>query len=107
MKREKPEVVRMVIPVALFQKIQGTCRYHGSAYDENREIVEVCRAPRRTETGEIRAACSESVCPLCSCKETSKSIESFMEGVRNGFRSEGAAEDDGAETSEHSGSDET
>ena len=78
----------MVIPVALFQKIQGRCRYHGSAYDENKEIVDVCSMQRRTDSGEIWAACNESVCPLCSCKETSKSIESFMEGVRNGFPDE-------------------
>lgn len=84
----------MVIPVALFQKIQKTCRYHGSAYDENKEIVDVCSAPRRKEAGEIWAACNESVCQLCSCKESSKSIESFVEDVRNGFRPKCSDEND-------------
>ena len=47
-----------------FEKLREACRFSGCAYDEDKNVVDVCRAPRRQQPGESWAQCEEKSCPF-------------------------------------------
>lgn len=47
-----------------FEKLRKACRFFGRRHDADRNVVEVCRSPRRQDPGERFAACEERHCPF-------------------------------------------
>lgn len=93
----------MQIPFEVFQDV---CRFHGCAYDRDKEVVDVCRAPRR-QTSEGWAECEEKSCPFCANGNYAEIGKQYADGFFEGFSKKGTeAIDDEAETPEAPGSDE-
>lgn len=80
MKREKTEAWSMV--QLNFETFREACRFSGCAYDEdkNKNVVDVCRAPRRQQP-EGWAECEEKSCPFCGCETPLEIGKRYAEGL--------------------------
>ena len=47
-----------------FTDLQNVCKYAGSAYDRDKNIIDVCRDPKAKPQGESWKLCDEEHCPL-------------------------------------------
>lgn len=93
----------MQIPFEVFQDV---CRFHGCAYDINKEVVDVCRSPRRCISGSSWAECEEKSCPFCANGNNARIGKQYADGFCEGFSKKGTeAIDDRAKSPDGPGSD--